>query len=303
MKIKNILFRADSSSDIGIGHIMRDLVLAKQFKKDNVCFATRNLKGNINDVIIENGFSLNILHTNENEELFALIEKLEIDLVVIDHYEIDYDYEKQLKIKYPNLKIMVLDDTYERHCCDILLNHNISADKYKYKELVPEYCELRCGSKYTLLREEFIIEKKNIIKKNISKVKTIFIAMGGADHSNINLRILDVLKEFDNIRAIVVTTTANKNLKTLEEYVKNEEWIKLHVNSKKIAHLMNISDFAIVSPSVTVNEVFFMELPFIAIRTAGNQQDMYEFLAKKKLSLKLFHALKLKKIIGAYLNG
>ncbi len=30
-KIKNILFRADSSSTIGTGHIMRDLVLTNKY--------------------------------------------------------------------------------------------------------------------------------------------------------------------------------------------------------------------------------------------------------------------------------
>ncbi len=36
----------------------------------------------------------------------------------------------------------------------------IYADEIKYKNLVPKDCELRCGGKYTLIREEFIEEKK-----------------------------------------------------------------------------------------------------------------------------------------------
>lgn len=47
IKPKNILFRADSSSTIGTGHIMRDLVLAEQFKDSNIIFATQELPGNI----------------------------------------------------------------------------------------------------------------------------------------------------------------------------------------------------------------------------------------------------------------
>jgi len=51
--MKNILFRADSSSDVGLGHIMRDMVLAKAYEKegDKVSFASRNLEGNIIDKI------------------------------------------------------------------------------------------------------------------------------------------------------------------------------------------------------------------------------------------------------------
>ena len=43
---------------------------------------------------------------------------------------------------------------------------------------------------------------------------------------------------------------------------------------------MNESRFAIVTPSVTVNEVCFMELPFLAIKTADNQEDIFDYLLK-----------------------
>ncbi len=54
----NILFRADSSSTIGTGHIMRDLVLAKKYPNDNIIFVTQNLEGNINYKIEEEGYKL-----------------------------------------------------------------------------------------------------------------------------------------------------------------------------------------------------------------------------------------------------
>ncbi len=272
----NILIRADSSSTIGTGHIMRDLVLAKQYPKANIIFATQELAGSINHKIIEAGYKLEILNSNDITEVDSLIQKYNIELIVIDHYEIDYNYEKALKESYPNLRLLAFDDTYERHHCNILLNHNISADEKRYKGLVPKYCELRCGAKYTLLREEFIIRKKS---------KTLFIAMGGADHSNINIDILEVLKEFEYLEVNLVTTTANQNLEQLKEYVQDKDWIELHINSNKIAKLMRVSDFAIVTPSVTLNEVFFMELPFIAIKTADNQEDMVQYFIENEYTV------------------
>ena len=142
----NILIRADSSSFIGTGHIMRDLVLAKQYKTENIIFAVRELAGNINYKIDEAGYSKVVLNTNDFEELNEIIRNLNIDMIVIDHYEINYDFEKKIKESNPNLKIFVFDDTYEKHYCNILLNHNISADEKKYQNLVPKDCELRCGS-------------------------------------------------------------------------------------------------------------------------------------------------------------
>ena len=286
-KNKKVLFRADSSSKIGIGHIMRDLVLASKYAKQgaDITFATQDLKGNINQKILNSGYKVKILKSNSKKELVKLLKKLSLNMLVIDHYKIGHKKEKYIKAN-TNIKILSFDDTYEKHYCDILLNHNIGADKTRYKDLVSSACKVKCGSKYTLIRDEFIKEKK----------KVIFLAMGGADHSNINIDILKVLKKFKNVKVNLVTTTANKNLDKLKKYVKTKEWIFLHVETNKIANLMSESDLAIVTPSVVLNEVYFMELPFIAIKTANNQKDIYNYLQKNNfLVMKRINPLKLKK--------
>lgn len=308
---KNILIRADSSSTIGTGHIMRDLVLATQYPNAHIAFATQELDGNINHKIKEAGYTIEILHSNDIQELYKLIKKLDTDMIIIDHYGIDYIFEKKLKEKNPNLIILSFDDTYEKHHCDILLNHNISADKKKYINLVPKNCELRCGARYTLLRDEFYKEKKKRQKKLPAThypLLTIFVAMGGADHSNINIDILKTIKKVkeaakQKTQVNLVTTTANKNLKALKQYCKNKKWIQLHINSNKIAKLMRKSDLAIVTPSVTANEVYFLSIPFIAIQTADNQKDMYKYLKKKRhMVLKKFDDKKLLKYLKKSIN-
>lgn len=263
---------------------MRDLVLAEQFKDANVIFATQELSGNINHKIKEKNYTIEILNSNNIEELINIIKKHSIDMLVIDHYGIDYDYEKALK-EATDITIFVLDDSYEKHHCDILLNHNISANATKYIGLVPKKCEIRCGAKYTLLRDEFKIIKKTPRDISGKDIFTAFIAMGGADHTNRNIDILKVVNQFGNIKANVVTTRANKHLKELEAYAKRNENVILHINTDKIASLMNESDFAIVTPSVTVNEVLFMDLPLIAIQTADNQNDMAKFLEDHKFQV------------------
>ncbi|MBT5935837.1 UDP-2,4-diacetamido-2,4,6-trideoxy-beta-L-altropyranose hydrolase [Sulfurimonas sp.] len=286
-EIKNILFRADSSSTLGTGHIMRDLVLASQYQNATITFAVQNLVGNINYKILEAGYKIKILKSNDIKELHKLIVKLNIDMIVIDHYGINYSYEKNLKLKNSSLKIFSLDDTYKKHYCDILLNHNISGDKKRYNGLVPKYCEVRAGSKYTLLRDEFIKEKKKLYKQN--KKKTIFLSIGGSDHSNINIKILEVLQKFKNLKVNLLTTYANANLQRLKNYTKNKKNIKLHVNSSSVARLMRKSDFGIITPSVTANEAYFLQLPFMLVKTADNQEDLYTFL-------KLKHYATIKKI-------
>ncbi|MFW2601148.1 UDP-2,4-diacetamido-2,4,6-trideoxy-beta-L-altropyranose hydrolase [Aliarcobacter butzleri] len=302
----NILIRVDSSSYIGTGHIMRDLVLAKKFLKDQIIFATQDLEGNINHKIKESNYKIAILKSNNFKELDELIKKLNIDMIIIDHYEINYNFEKKLKEQNSKLKIFVFDDTYEKHYCDILLNHNISADEKRYTNLVPKDCKLQCGAKYTLLREEFLEAKKqkNTIKK-VTKLKTIFIAMGGADHKNLNIKILKTIKKVckKNIKVNLVTTIANKNLEKLKKYCKDKKWINLHINSNEIANLMIKSDFAIVTPSVTVNEIHYLDIPFIAIKTSKNQKEMYKYLKRNNyFAIKQFNKKNLQEYIKQLLE-
>ena len=270
----NILIRANSSSTIGTGHIMRDLVLAQEFEDAKITFATQNLEGNINHKILEAGYDLEILESKEKKELVELIKKLQIDMLVFDSYDIDYAFEKCIK-EQTGVIIMSLDDTYEKHHCDILLNHNINADKQKYKGLLPKDCELRCGAKYTLLREEFRVEKE--IQRE--KIYDVFIAMGGADTAQLNIKILEVLPK--DLKVALVTTQANRHLEALQKYVEDKDNISLFVNSNEVAKLINQSKMAIITPSVTVNEVHFLGTEFIAIKTAENQSYMAQYLKEK----------------------
>ena len=57
---------------------------------------------------------------------------------------------------------------------------------------------------------------------------------------------------------------------------------------------MKKSDFAIVSPSVIVHEVLYMDIPFLSIKTADNQNDMFSYLKRK--GFKVLHKNELKKI-------
>ena len=253
---------------------MRDLVLAKQFAGE-VLFACQALEGNI---IASIPYPVTVLKSNEVDELIELIQSLHITFLVIDHYGIDACFEQAIK-EATGVKILSLDDTYQPHYCDILLNHNICADHSRYQGIVPKECELRCGAKYTLIRDEFKVEKECIYEK----IYDVCIAMGGSDASNITLSILKILPQ--TLHVSVLTTSANAHLVELKAYAKNKLHIALHVNSKKVAKLLHQSKLVIVTPSVMVHEVLFLKMLFIAIKTMENQDDMYQYLLKENYTV------------------
>lgn len=275
---KRVLFRTDSSSFIGAGHVVRDLVLASRYKKAKIFFAKQKLEGNINSIITQKNYRLKLLKTSLLYELITLIKKLKIDVLVIDTYKITYEDEKEIK-RRTKVKIVCFDDKHIKHYCDILLNHNISANEKEYKKLVPSFCKIKCGNKYTLIREEFYLEKK-IKKCKKEKVKNVLLIMGGADPKNLNPKIIKVLQNIKNLKINVVTTTANKKLNELVDICRAKKDISLYINSKEIAKLMNESDLAITTTSSTVHELLFMDVPFIGIKIIPNQNRMYGYLKK-----------------------
>lgn len=303
-QMDSIIIRADSSSTIGTGHIMRCLVLAKQYPEHNIIFAARNLSGNINNKIIDSGFQLEILESDNIGGLIALINRFSPKFLIIDHYGIDAAAEKHIK-EQCDIKIMSLDDTYLPHHCDILLNHNIYAEEIRYTGIVPNGCEIRCGKRYTLIRDEFITAKSRP-SESVRDTFTFFVSLGGADRDNITLDVLKALSLINDIEIVAVTTSSNVNISALTDYIAGTQNIKLHIDSMLIAELINNADTAVVSPSVILNEVFFMEKPFIAIKTADNQSEMINFLNSNRydvlesFSENSFIALAKRKIL---LNG
>ena len=111
-----IVFRVDASGQIGSGHLMRCLTLAKRLKKDKqsqIIFISRDLDGNMNSLIALNGYELFCLPKNDNENLLTgyehwltvekkidakqtkkILRGFYADYLIVDSYALDEDWEK-----------------------------------------------------------------------------------------------------------------------------------------------------------------------------------------------------------------
>ena len=276
-----IILRIDFSSKIGLGHLKRQEAFIKKFSMDNrkwiiVCKECDEKLTNLPIIKIKN-----------EEEFFEIVRKLKPKEVIVDNYEFTIEYEKKFKKFFPDIKLIVFDDTYENHFCDMVINHNIYAKKEKYKNKVPKFTKIICNGPY--LREEFYIEKN----KTYPNRNQVLIAIGGADNKNLTPKIIDVLRDFE-FKIAVLTTTANKNLNILKKI----DDIELYINSNNVAKLIKQSNLIITTPSVLLNEVYFLNKDFIAIKTAENQKEMINFLKEKNLDyLVTFDKEKLKNLI------
>jgi UDP-2,4-diacetamido-2,4,6-trideoxy-beta-L-altropyranose hydrolase len=298
----NIVFRVDSSNQIGAGHLMRCITLALKLKQHgcNVKFICADLIGNLISLINfpvlklskdknfqSNDFYLKLLGSTQEQDAKQSIKIIpkNIDLLVIDHYALDAIWHQKLR-PFAH-KIMVIDDLANKQFdCDLLLNQNLGIQRNKYKKKAPESCKLLLGCDYALLREEFLqLRKKAIAKrKNTKNIKNILISMGGSDIKNATYRILRQLSDEYNI--VVVLGKESPHNDVIINYAKSKN-IKVIVSAHNMAELMFNADLSIGASGSTNWERLFLGLPSLVFTVAENQQEF----AKKLDDLRLIRLL------------
>lgn len=263
----NICIRADGGSTIGMGHIMRTLVLAQKLKENhNVFYACRvddplsdKYKLGIEKVESE-GFKVVKLHENnfKNE-----VKDIKADCIITDSYDVDEEYFNILK---ENFKISgCLDD--EKICnyfnVDFLINQNMYAEDLNYN--VNLDTELMLGNKYIILRDEFRNLKKKEIKKNI---ENIMITLGAGDNDNVTEVIIKSFAKLKKVVLHIVVGPAFKYMESLKKYQSSN--VKLYFNAN-MAKIMKECDLAVASCGTTLYELAAMGIPTIGLVVAENQ--------------------------------
>ncbi|MGG3888379.1 UDP-2,4-diacetamido-2,4,6-trideoxy-beta-L-altropyranose hydrolase [Metabacillus fastidiosus] len=284
---KTLVIRADASSLIGTGHIMRTLALAQLFKKSvKVQYVCAEITNELLNLLIKEQIEVKLLNEKlgTKEELLATINYIKLlntQWIIIDGYEFDESYISGLKDT--GLKVLLIDDfgQLNYYAADIVLNRGVYAREDMYLNREP-YTELLLGPKFTVLREEFLRWKG--VPKKIKKVpRNLLVTMGGADPNNITLKIINMFDRvlLDHYTIKVVLGAANTHANVIKERVKR---INIDVELIEIANemptLMNWADIAITAGGTTLFEMAFMGLPSAVIQIAENQRSA-KVLAEK----------------------
>ena len=294
----NVVFRVDSSVKIGIGHLMRCLTLAQALKENGVDveFICRNHEGNLIGRIRSSGFNAHELEVLEKIEVdnklahsrwlgatqqqdadscIDILKAREVDWLIVDHYALDEQWHKKLKLYYK--KLMVIDDLADRKLqCDILLDQTFSRQKDDYSALIPEGCKLLLGSQYALLRPEFSKWREySLERRSKLKFKQLFINMGGVDVDNITGQVIDELKICDlpnDINIIIVMGGSAPHLESIKSKVNALPYrVEVKVDVDNMAEIMANSDMAIGAAGATTWERCCLGLATIQIVIAENQ--------------------------------
>lgn len=277
-----IFFRADGNSELGTGHVMRCLSLAKALQKQGEQCVFVAADECMKAVIISNGFQFICLNSRWDDLMPELLELIELikwhmpSLLILDSYYVTQNYMTCLK---EIVKVAYIDDlNLFDYPCDFLINYNIYGDELGYKNL--DGRSMMIGCQYAPLREEFA---RNGLRKVKDRVTDVLITVGGSDPSNISQALLEALgsdKNLNGLRFHLVVGRLNQHAMQLNSMAKQEQRIIIHQDVSNMAELMHSCDISISAAGSTLYELCACGTPAISFAFADNQLPGTKSFAK-----------------------
>ena len=268
----SVAFRADSSKEIGMGHITRDIVLASALASDlnaDIVFITHTNDSSRAALDTAGIPMLNLEPSpslpQEKKRVLELVEQIKPDIFildVLDGYK-DQEFQQMLKKKVMFLGIIFDNADYaELPHADFVVNGNplqlfhTYANKNKYL----------LGPSYFIMSSDYIsLHKKNYTVKKTTK--KLLISLGGSDHNNLIFKVLRAIKSrLDIFSTTVALGSAFGDKSKFFDFLKSENInVKLFAGTSGLAHPFFDSDIAITAAGNTLFERLAVGTPGITI--------------------------------------
>ena len=272
-----LYIRADGNAEIGTGHVMRCLSIARDARSKGIPCVFIVADENMAPLLKEQGFGYICLNSvwndldRETEQMEQLIGQEGIRLLLVDSYFVTPEYLSRLhQLTY----VVYIDDlnafTYP---CSTLINYNLYADQM-YSSNQYTNTRLLLGPKYAPLREEFQNLPQRIVRE---RVKDILVTTGGSDPLNIAGNLVEKAKQHPDIADLnfhIVAGRFNQHLPMLERLAAKYTGVIIHHNVQRISELMLDCDIAVSAGGSTMYELCACGTPTICFAFADNQMDI-----------------------------
>lgn len=307
-----VVFRADASPSLGVGHIMRCLSLARFLLTNGskVRFVSLKIPTKVRKSILDAGCEyreigepdivssawpansdLKVSSTwsddrqlEDAKRTSKSISDVHWDWIVVDHYSIDSSWERLIDMNTE--KLLVIDDLANRsHSCDVLLDQTLGRKKADYKRYVADKTELLVGVSYALLRPEFKeLRGYSFKRKSGFLIKNVLICLGGGDEKNVTASVLEVLSEITESQdwnITVVLGAASPWVEAIENLIESLKIkVELVFDRADMAQMMCEADLAIGGAGTSSWERCCLGLPSVMIVMAENQIEIALALEK-----------------------
>lgn len=294
----SVVFRADASTGLGAGHVVRCATLAKALthRGAQIAFVSRSSAGDLIDWTRQQGFpvaelppvacnqdscravgqdALTDVSSRDASQTISALRTLGIrpDWIVVDHYALGRPWEEEVRVA--GRLVMAIDDLADReHDCDLLLDQNLAHPGHaEYARLVPETATRLIGPKYALVRRDFRLARERSLARRDGYINRVLVSMGGSDPQDDTSRAIHGLHLLgrSGLAVDVVIGSGNPNRGAVSALCAQIQGMELHVQTTRMADLMSGADLAVAASGSTTWERCVVGLPAITVIQSADQ--------------------------------
>lgn len=269
-----VLFLVRYGNKTGLGHLARCSVLAKAYQDtghETYLISNLDSQPSINT---EQNFFQNFTETwtsdfhntepPDSSEIASLIEKLGINLLVIDIYKLPSAFVREVK-KSAYVKVLQISDGEASPYIDYLVDYGFDSTPSKYSA--------RASKGNLLLGLDFALVSRAAPEPNESETRDsepfVLLSLGGSERAAELSEISKILLEaMPNHLVKILAKTENGEFL---DWVASQPKIRLLKSGETLSEIARKATFSIVSAGVSMYEAISSGKPCIALILAENQ--------------------------------
>jgi UDP-2,4-diacetamido-2,4,6-trideoxy-beta-L-altropyranose hydrolase len=277
-----IVFRCDSSTTIGGGHLVRCLALAEAFveRRCTVRFFASNETFSANPTLLTRfpGSLGGLAADGSDSYRLQQLLRQPVDLFILDSYLIGEGFE-QMAIQLASRLLVIDDAPNRRHFCTHLVDATYGRCAGIYRPLVPESAMLLCGVDYATVRKPFVLLRPPTPLHPLQHLGTprILVSIGLTDNLNGTSYVLrDLMPCRDSLHVDVALGASAPHAQEVRALVHQggNGWQFLgELSSEGMARAMLQADIIIGAPGGSSYERCCLGKPALLIQIADNQKD------------------------------
>lgn len=282
MSIPPLIIRADASTEVGTGHVMRMIALAQAWRRrgGEARFVSCHCPEGLKERVSESGFAQEMVDAvpGSPEDLEALLSHIgreEGVRVALDNYHFDFRY--QSGVRQAAARLLVVDDYghQDRYNADVLLNQNPPGERSDLDQRLKDGTVLR-GTRFALLREEFLDSTVDGAEES-ERAGHVLVTLGGGDPDNVTARVMEALARHADCvsRLRVIIGGANPFLSRIEELGRSLPFpVEVIMNARNMSRHMGWADLVVSAAGSTCWELARMRRPAAVVVVAENQREI-----------------------------
>lgn len=275
----NIVARV--STCLGIGHLMRIKWLLLELQSNTQASLTlvldiqkADIAPFIQELICDDIHFVKTASKQDIATLLSVIKTSNADLVILDHYDLDIEYEKQ--IGSVGAKLAVFDDLGRDHDCDFLFDAKwvgeLTHKRYDKKSSAKTRHFL--GPDFSLLAPPFSQTLNTHVSKSKNKTNILCSLGGGGDLSIFASLVNSVPHELHSqIQFTVVVGPKAENKQVITRLGEKFKNITILCSPLSIANEYRNTDLFIGALGTSLYELAALKVPAITFSIAANQDN------------------------------